>query len=322
MLSLFLSASKASIATPIEERKFVNWMRENNFLYAGEEYSFRLGLFLSASRYISEWNKAGKSCRLSLNKFAGYSPAEKRALLGSTNRGPIPAQYSKKPQVTVNGIPDTFDWREKGVVNNIKDSLDCGAGWAFATTAAIESCWAIAKGKLYILSEQNLIDCLWNCDNCDGGQSDWALYQIISDQNGTVNQESDYPYLARYDNDCRFKPELAVTETKAVYYITTGKPDEMASVLYQFGPIACSIDSDHDSFYYYSSGIYDDPDCFAWGIDHYVTVIGYGNENGTDYWLCRNCWGTYWGDKGYFKTIKDTESTCGIDIIAVLPQVE
>lgn len=49
-------------------------------------------------------------------------------------------------------------------------------------------------------------------------------------------------------------------------------------------------------------------------IDLAVTAVGYGTEDGNDYYLVRNSWGKAWGDNGYLKIgrLADGSGICGI----------
>jgi len=37
--------------------------------------------------------------------------------------------------------------------------------------------------------------------------------------------------------------------------------------------------------------------------NHAVTVIGWGSQDGLDYWLIQNSWGAGWGDHGFVKVV-------------------
>jgi cathepsin L len=51
-------------------------------------------------------------------------------------------------------------------------------------------------------------------------------------------------------------------------------------------------------------------------LDHAVEIVGYGSENGIDYWKVRNSWSDTWGEAGYVRIQKSSSTddigVCGI----------
>ena len=44
-----------------------------------------------------------------------------------------------------------------------------------------------------------------------------------------------------------------------------------------------------------------------------MQLVGYGTQDGQDYWLVRNSWTVLWGDAGYIKLARSATPTCGTD---------
>lgn len=70
----------------------------------------------------------------------------------------------------------------------------------------------------------------------------------------------------------------------------------MKKAVATIGPVSVAIDASHESFQFYSEGVYFEPSCDAEQLDHGVLVVGYGTDEQTqqDYWLVKNSWGTTW----------------------------
>jgi len=76
----------------------------------------------------------------------------------------------------------------------------------------------------------------------------------------------------------------------------------MIQEIYQRGPIACGI-AVPQSLENYTSGIYEDT-TGDHNIVHDISVVGFGVENGTKYWVVRNSWGSHWGESGFVRVVR------------------
>ena len=79
--------------------------------------------------------------------------------------------------------------------------------------------------------------------------------------------------------------------------------------LYELGPL--SVGLDFTGLFHYKSGVANPKFCYTWP-DHAVLLVGYGKNNGEDYWLVKNSWGPKWGINGYFM-LKRGINRCGIE---------
>jgi len=75
----------------------------------------------------------------------------------------------------------------------------------------------------------------------------------------------------------------------------------MKAEIYKNGPIACGMDVT-EKFDAYMGGIYSERKSFPL-INHDISIIGFGKDaaTGVEYWIGRNSWGTYWGERGFFR---------------------
>jgi len=100
--------------------------------------------------------------------------------------------------------------------------------------------------------------------------------------------------------------------TGGSYNITAGDEDELMTHLYEHGPVSVAFEV-VDDFMDYESGVYTSTDCgnTPMDVNHAVVAVGYGHEDGMDYWIVKNSWSADWGDQGYFK-IQRGVNMCGI----------
>lgn len=126
--------------------------------------------------------------------------------------------------------------------------------------------------------------------------------------------ESDYGYKGS-TGTCKATASKESRGIEATDYSHVQKdsvPDLKAAIAQ--GPTCVSVDANCNAFMNYSSGIFNPSSCSYKDLDHAITAVGYGSENGQDFFIVRNSWGTGWGEDGYIRVTTDggKHGVCGI----------
>jgi C1A family cysteine protease len=224
-------------------------------------------------------------------------------------------------------IPEQFDWRDKIKMTSVKNQGNCGSCYAFTAVAAIESFIYRKTGKTVELSVQEVIDCAKNhqaygINGCNGGPTITGIKYFIDHG---LSYAIDYP-LTGTEGPCRKNETLERYQANFTKLITSyfvfdfDEPSEnlLVKQLFLYGPTVVSIDHLHESFMRYSSGIYYEPKCTKdyKRTSHSVLLVGYGSENGNDYWIAKNSMGKSWGENGYFRIARNKNNHCLIAFYA------
>nr|XP_060614048.1 cathepsin S [Anolis sagrei ordinatus] len=207
--------------------------------------------------------------------------------------------------------PDTVDWREKGCVTDVKNQGSCGSCWAFSAVGALECQLKLRTGNLVSLSPQNLVDCssAYGNHGCNGGYMSAAFQYIIS--NNGIDSEASYPYTGQ-SGTCRYNLQGKAATCSKYVNLPPGSEAALKDAVAKVGPVSVAIDASRPSFFLFRKGVYDDPSCSSTHINHGVLVVGYGTEDGIDYWLVKNSWGVSFGEQGYIKIARNHDNRCGI----------
>ena len=125
---------------------------------------------------------------------------------------------------------------------------------------------------------------------------------LITKEGGGIVSEQEYPYSVpvRQPHPGTCKRSVLTNSSARIrrwYWVSHGAAGEanITASLPKVGPVNIGIDATDAKMKSYTGGIAK-PACSATPkLDHAVLIVGYGTENGVDYWKIKNCWGTDWG---------------------------
>lgn len=163
----------------------------------------------------------------------------------------------------------------------------------------------IQNGMEFVGAPQQLVDCKGDRSprgGCNGGNP-LEGYRVLQ-QLGGLEAEEDYPYRAQ-NQRCAFSASKAQVKVSNARKISGGEAS-MKSYVGSTGPL--SICHQTGGWQQYRRGILSS--C-GQGGGHCTQLVGYGQENGVNYWKLRNSWGTGYGESGFIR-LAYGRNLCGI----------
>lgn len=277
-------------------------------------------------------------------------------IIGDNNYLELPAKtYYRLINET---IPESFDVRvEWPKCTNVTfltyDQSSCGSCWAFGSTTAFTDRHCIATGdNTKIFSPADTLACCngLNCggsQGCNGGspQGAWKFFESTGVVEGGLYGDTSrcepypFPSCAHHVNSetlpsCDTLPEYktpkcdktckygSTSYSKDKYFAKSSYSlktvEDMQRDLMKYGTISVAFQV-YEDFETYTSGVYQHVYGSYLG-GHSVVAVGWGIENGTPYWLCRNSWNSGWADGGYFKILRGSNE-CQIESSAFAGEV-
>ena len=204
----------------------------------------------------------------------------------------------------------------KNQVTPVGDQGSCDSGYVFAASSLIESKMLITYSSLsastYKVSKGELLSCTKgyngsNNNGCHGGSVE-ALLQYVKDK--SVGAESEFGYTTYDGNTSKCSSIIKIAKVKSFKTVET--KDSTNSILISlssYGPVVAYLDAMDLQFY--DSGILKGSLCSSTETTQSVLIVGYGVDGTTDYWVCKNSYGSSWGEDGYFRIV-GTGNNCGL----------
>ncbi|XP_008059213.1 cathepsin W [Carlito syrichta] len=317
---------------PLELKEVFAWfqMQFNRSYLIPAEHARRLDIFahnLAQAQRLQEEDLG--TAEFGVTPFSDLTEEEFAQLYGNrkTARGVPSMNRMAEYEGLGESTPHTCDWRKKtDVISPIKNQKNCACCWAIAAAGNIEALWSI-RSKPVEVSVQELLDCNRCGDGCQGGFI-WDAFITVLNNSGLAS-ERDYPFQGKVEpHRCLAKKYKKVAWIQDFIMLQEDE-QRIAQYLATHGPITVTINK--KLLQQYKKGVIKvTPDtCDPRFVDHSVLLVGFGRDKPGEgmpaetvasqsrprrslpYWILKNSWGSHWGEEGYFRLHRGS-NTCGI----------
>ena len=210
------------------------------------------------------------------------------------------------------GYPASYDLRNVGGANyitSVKNQGNCGSCVSFGTVAAVEGRMRRQRNSPNLAvdySEAHLYYCHARSEGRNCGNGWWPDRALNAVRDKGVVDDACYPYTAGDQACTGLCADNQSRLTKITGWHRVSDAAAMKEWISTQGPLVACY-TVYQDFYAYRGGIYTYVSGNAVG-GHCVCCVGYNDAE--RYWICKNSWGTGFGESGYFRI---AYGQCGID---------
>lgn len=121
-------------------------------------------------------------------------------------------------------------------------------------------------------------------------------------QSNPLSLESQYPYTSASGKTgtCDLSLIDGQVSVSQIHNVSANSASSLKAAI-ESGVVSVTVDAEQNGFMYYTGGVVSASQCSGTSLDHAIAAVGYGSENGQEYYIVRNSWGTSWGESGYIR---------------------
>lgn len=287
-----------------------------------------------------------------LRGWRGIATSNKGSRIGAVGQHSVTSVNLRQTQNRlIRHLPKEKSWTDLSSLQTVHNQGGCGSCWAVTAATVLDAHSEIYAEEKMVYSAQDMVSCVPNKRHCggDGGCEgatvelayDWAMFNRISSAENSPYKAEDLSCVSNKASekliylsgvsaadglDARLtdqevadpgahwaqSPEMPGLKVGLYGWerLPENQYEPLMRAVAEVGPVAVSVAA--SAWSNYAGGIFDGCSKNAI-IDHAVTLVGYGKEDGNGYWQIQNSWGAGWGERGRIRLLRQDTDWCGTD---------